>query len=106
MFSLSPSELASLALLGDLVMNPLAARVSSLVLLKVSLQEEEKVAIISVPLLMPTLPSEKPSLISRGWHHAQSQLQPLTPGCPSSPPRLYLHQTHGGATHLLRSEEG
>jgi len=58
MFSLSPSELASLTLLGDLLMNPLAARVSSLVLLKVSLQEEEKVAITPSPLLTPTLPSE------------------------------------------------
>lgn len=58
MFSLSPSELASLTLLGDLFMNPLAARVSSLVLLRVSLQEDEREAITSVPLLMPTLPSE------------------------------------------------
>lgn len=58
MFSLSPSELASLTLLGDLLMNPLAARTSSLVLLRVSLQEDKKVSITSVPLLTPTLPSK------------------------------------------------
>lgn len=37
MLSLSPSELASLVLPGDLLMKPLAARVSSLVLWRVSL---------------------------------------------------------------------
>lgn len=57
MLSLSLSELASLVLPGDLLMKPLAARVSSLVLWRVSLREDRGVAVTCLcPPPVPTSP--------------------------------------------------
>lgn len=57
MLSLSLSELASLVLPGDLFMKPLAARVSSLVLWRVSLREDGGGAVTCLcPPSVPTSP--------------------------------------------------
>lgn len=57
MLSLSLSELASLVLPGCLLMKPLAARVSSLVLWRVSLREDRGAAVTCLcPPLVPTSP--------------------------------------------------